>query len=114
MHSRQDSLDGGSARRNAATYTQNKRTQIFMPWVGFEPMIPAFEWAKTVHALDRAATVIDQKTALTSKKTQIYQLLVFTEIVTISSETCFSNKLRGEMLCYLTLNEAVHVGTTSL
>jgi hypothetical protein len=29
-----------------------------MPWVGFEPMMPAFEWAKTVHALDRAATVI--------------------------------------------------------
>jgi hypothetical protein len=29
-----------------------------MPWVGFEPTIPAFERAKTVHALDRAATVI--------------------------------------------------------
>jgi hypothetical protein len=29
-----------------------------MPRVGFEPMIPAFERAKTVHALDRAATVI--------------------------------------------------------
>jgi hypothetical protein len=26
--------------------------------MGFEPKIPAFEWAKTVHALDRAATVI--------------------------------------------------------
>jgi hypothetical protein len=29
-----------------------------MPWVGFEPMIPVFERAKTVHAFDRAATVI--------------------------------------------------------
>jgi hypothetical protein len=29
-----------------------------MPSVGLEPMIPAFETAKTVHALDRAATVI--------------------------------------------------------
>jgi hypothetical protein len=29
-----------------------------MPWVGFEPMIPAFEQAKTAHALDRATTVI--------------------------------------------------------
>jgi hypothetical protein len=38
--------------------TQNKRTQTFMPWVGFEPTIPAFERAKTVHASDRAATVI--------------------------------------------------------
>jgi hypothetical protein len=29
-----------------------------MPSVGFEPMIPVFEPAKTVHALDHAATVI--------------------------------------------------------
>jgi hypothetical protein len=29
-----------------------------MPLVGFEPTIPVFERAKTVHALDRAATVI--------------------------------------------------------
>jgi hypothetical protein len=29
-----------------------------MPWVGFESTIPAFEWKETVHALDRAATVI--------------------------------------------------------
>jgi hypothetical protein len=28
--------------------------------VGFEPTIPAFEEAKTVHALDRADTVIGQ------------------------------------------------------
>jgi hypothetical protein len=27
--------------------------------VGFEPKIPVFEPAKTVHALDRTATVID-------------------------------------------------------
>jgi hypothetical protein len=40
-------------------HKQNKRTQTSMPQVGFEPMIPAFEQAKTVHALDRAATVID-------------------------------------------------------
>jgi hypothetical protein len=36
------------------TYTH----QTSMPWVGFEPTIPASERAKTVHALDRAATVI--------------------------------------------------------
>jgi hypothetical protein len=29
-----------------------------MPWVGFKSTIPALERAKTVHALDRAATVI--------------------------------------------------------
>jgi hypothetical protein len=31
-----------------------------MPQVGFEPAILVFEQAKTVHALDRAATVIGQ------------------------------------------------------
>jgi hypothetical protein len=39
------------------TQTQNKRTQTSMPWVRFEPMVRAFTRAKTVHALDRAATV---------------------------------------------------------
>jgi hypothetical protein len=28
-----------------------------MPLAGFEPTIPVFKWAKTFHALDRAATV---------------------------------------------------------
>jgi hypothetical protein len=37
---------------------QNKRTQTSMPQVGFEPTIPVFERAKTVYALDRAATVV--------------------------------------------------------
>jgi hypothetical protein len=49
---------GSSARRKAATYTQNKRTQTSMLPVGFDPTIPVFERAKTVHVLDRAATVI--------------------------------------------------------
>jgi hypothetical protein len=40
------------------TQTQNKRTQTSMPRLGFEPTTPAFERAKTVHALDRAATVV--------------------------------------------------------
>jgi hypothetical protein len=34
---------GGSRSRKGAAYTQNKRTQIFMPSVGFELTIPAFE-----------------------------------------------------------------------
>jgi hypothetical protein len=37
---------------------QNKRTQISMRQVGFEPTIPVCEQAKRIHALDRAATVI--------------------------------------------------------
>jgi hypothetical protein len=40
------------------TQTQNKHRQTSMPRVGFEPTIPAFERAKTVHALDHTATVI--------------------------------------------------------
>jgi hypothetical protein len=44
------------------TQTQNKRTHTFMPRVGFEPMIPAFERANTVHALEIAAIVISKRT----------------------------------------------------
>jgi hypothetical protein len=40
------------------TQTQNKCTQTSILWVGFEPTIPAFERGKTVHTLDRSATVI--------------------------------------------------------
>jgi hypothetical protein len=43
------------------TQTQNKRTQTSMPQVGFGPTIPVFGRAKTAHALDRAAAVIDQR-----------------------------------------------------
>jgi hypothetical protein len=39
------------------TQTQTKRTQTSMPREGFEPIIPAFERAKTGRALDRADTV---------------------------------------------------------
>jgi hypothetical protein len=40
------------------TQTQNKSTQTFMTRVAFELTIPVFQRAKTVHALDRAASVI--------------------------------------------------------
>jgi hypothetical protein len=39
-----------------------------MPRVGFEPTTPVFQRAKTVHALDRAATVIGKQTATFNKK----------------------------------------------
>jgi hypothetical protein len=53
-------LDGGSARRKTAIYTQNRRTQTSMLRVVFESTTPVFERAKRVHALDRAATVIGE------------------------------------------------------
>jgi hypothetical protein len=67
IHSRWDSLDGDQpvARplpTHRTTQTQNKRIQTSKPQVAFEPMTPVFERAKTVHALDRAATVIGHST----------------------------------------------------
>jgi hypothetical protein len=51
-------LYGGSVRRKAATYKQNKRIQIFIPRLEFQPKAPVLERAKTVHALDCAAIVV--------------------------------------------------------
>jgi hypothetical protein len=56
-------LDVGSASlrplfTHGKAQTQKKRTQTSLPRVGFEPTIPVFERAKTVQALDRAATVL--------------------------------------------------------
>jgi hypothetical protein len=39
-------------------HKDNKRKQISMPRVGFEPMIPVFERARIVHTLDRAGNVL--------------------------------------------------------
>jgi hypothetical protein len=47
-----------SVARPLRIQTQNEHTQIFMPWAGFEPTIPAFERAKIFHVLGRMATVI--------------------------------------------------------
>jgi hypothetical protein len=38
--------------------TQRQNTQTYMPWMGFEHTIPVFERGKTIHALDRAATLM--------------------------------------------------------
>jgi hypothetical protein len=47
-----------------------------MPWVGFEPTIPAFEQTKTRHALDRAVAVIGRKTnAKENSDTLVYRLI---------------------------------------
>jgi hypothetical protein len=52
VHSRHDSLDGGSAERKASTDTQTPISPVLHA-------IPLFERAKTIHALDHAATSID-------------------------------------------------------
>jgi hypothetical protein len=48
----------GPLPTHSTTQTQNKRTQTSITRVGFEATIPLLERMKTVHALDRAATVI--------------------------------------------------------
>jgi hypothetical protein len=55
IYSRYDSFDRGSARRKAATYTQNNTSRITHASSGIrnhDPSVPAGE-----DALDRAATV---------------------------------------------------------
>jgi hypothetical protein len=46
---------------HGTTQTQSKRIQASVTRVWFEPTIPRFESVKTVHSLDRAATVIGSK-----------------------------------------------------
>jgi hypothetical protein len=48
---------------NTENRTHIHKHQTSMPWVGFEPMIPASERVKTVHALDRLATVTGHQIA---------------------------------------------------
>jgi hypothetical protein len=50
-------LNTGQHKHRINAYTH----QISMPCVGFEPTISASERAKTVHALDRTATVTDRE-----------------------------------------------------
>jgi hypothetical protein len=47
-----------------------------MPRVGFERKIPVFEQAKTIHSLDRAATVIGKPTHLFMGKSVKVEMFV--------------------------------------
>jgi hypothetical protein len=53
-------LNTGQHKHRIKAYTH----QTSMPWVGFEPTIPASERVKTVHVSDRAATVTGMPTGL--------------------------------------------------
>jgi hypothetical protein len=54
-------LNTGQHRINAYTH------QTSMPWLGFEPTIPASEQAKSVHALDGATTMTGEGRRLLEK-----------------------------------------------
>jgi hypothetical protein len=49
-----------------------------MPEVGFEPTIPVFEQGKTIHGLDRAATVIG---CVLYAPCQLYRIIIIIIIV---------------------------------
>jgi hypothetical protein len=73
-------MNGGSALRKAAAYTQNntntdKRIQTSMPQVGFEPTVLVFERAKTVHALDQSCSIVGPPPG-TGPWHQLYRALV--------------------------------------
>jgi hypothetical protein len=76
------------------TQTQNKRTQTFIPRVGFEPTIPVFERAKTVHALNLAATVIGGLLNRMPKKVINTQSKSYKEMKKKSSKTQNTKKLQ--------------------
>jgi hypothetical protein len=65
---------------------QNKRTQTSMPQVGFEPTIPVFERAKTVHVLDRAATSVGRLTKPTAKYVSL-TLCAYTSVLHVQRLT---------------------------
>jgi hypothetical protein len=50
------------------TQIQNKRTQTSIPRVGLEPTTLVFKRAETVHALNRAAILIDSFTIFSITK----------------------------------------------
>jgi hypothetical protein len=72
-----------------------------MPRVGFEPTIPAFERAKTVHALDLAATVIGWSliSVLIMPKVS-YSLMEIDMSVAFIYRDCGNNKKTGSALMF--------------
>jgi hypothetical protein len=58
-----------------------------MPRVGFEPTIPVFEWAKAVHALDRAATVIGSQPISDENKHFMLRCRRHIRVIAFSKET---------------------------
>jgi hypothetical protein len=74
-----------------ATQTHNKHTQTSMSRVGFEPTIPVFERAKTLHALDSAAAMIGYVASALTYYDSVFcpqRAFAFRVVFTINSD-CF-------------------------
>jgi hypothetical protein len=62
-----------------------------MPWVGFEPKIPVFQRATTVHVLDRAATVIGiQSPYMSTNENTYYYLPIYFKLLQINYPSLMS------------------------
>jgi hypothetical protein len=72
-----DQLVARPLSKHRSTQTQNKR--IHTPLVGFEVTIPASERTKTIHALDRAATVTGLLIHMKSTHTSLRKSVLFWE-----------------------------------
>jgi hypothetical protein len=62
------------------TQTQNECTQTYTPQARFEPTISVFELEKTVHALDRKATVIGPRKYTPMKKNSLRFYAIFSVV----------------------------------
>jgi hypothetical protein len=78
-------LNTGQHKHRVNIYTH----QTSIPWVGLEPTIPASQRTKTVHALDRSATVTGDHHNNTS--ISFYQLNI---ILSASHKAVWSGQLR--------------------
>jgi hypothetical protein len=76
------------------TRTQNKRKQISVPRVGFEPTTLAFERTKTVHALDRTCTVIGISWAIWPQKWNASEKIYFHTCKPVGGGQWSTNKLQ--------------------
>jgi hypothetical protein len=84
--------------------------------VGFEPTIPEFELAKTVHAFDRAATVIGASRIQLFSKRQL-QLTSRSKLESVSHTLICLNSGTQEVTSRVTTNpmyEYIHIRTTSI
>jgi hypothetical protein len=91
-------------QKDAHTHTH----QTSMPCVGFEPTISASERAKTVHALDLAATVTGTYIHI---NTDTYVCLVvclfMCKLIVVSVPVCTRNGKNGWNFAYYALNKNV-------
>jgi hypothetical protein len=80
--------------------TQNKCKQTSMSPVGFEPTTPVFKRAKTIHALDREATVIGNTVRVAVRNVYMaYTFKVERFLLSVTEYILHSTKITNVMMC---------------